>query len=132
MDRRSGAGQAEGDRDLSPGADRMGTVGRGHEAPFTNGFHGSLVESRKATAGGDGDVLRTTLLVDQHFQAHRAFLTRASRGGRIGRIDSIAGLEVLRNRASRADIDRTERGTRDVYYRSEEVRRSGDEDSPSS
>ncbi|MFL6858952.1 MAG: hypothetical protein ACJ8EB_13740 [Allosphingosinicella sp.] len=35
---------------------------------------------------------------------------------------------VLRNRASRASMDRTERGTRDVYDRSEEVRRSGDDE----
>jgi hypothetical protein len=34
----------------------------------------------------------------------------------------------LRNRSSRRDIDRSERGTRDVYDESERVRRSGDED----
>ena len=34
----------------------------------------------------------------------------------------------LRNRSSRREIDRSERGTRDVYDESERVRRSGDED----
>ena len=36
---------------------------------------------------------------------------------------------VLRNRSSRRDVDRSERGARDVYDRSEEVRRSGDDGS---
>jgi hypothetical protein len=35
---------------------------------------------------------------------------------------------VLRNRASRASLDRTERGTRDVYDRAEQVRRDGDDE----
>jgi hypothetical protein len=34
----------------------------------------------------------------------------------------------LRNRSSRRDVDRSERGTRDVYDEAERVRRSGDED----
>jgi hypothetical protein len=34
----------------------------------------------------------------------------------------------LRNRSSRRDVDRSERGTRDVYDESERVRRSGDEE----
>ena len=34
----------------------------------------------------------------------------------------------LRNRASRGRMDETERGTRDVYDREEEARRSGDDE----
>jgi hypothetical protein len=34
----------------------------------------------------------------------------------------------LRNRSSRRDVDRSERGTRDVYDESERVRRSGDDE----
>lgn len=34
----------------------------------------------------------------------------------------------LRNRSSRREVDRSERGTREVYDESERVRRSGDED----
>jgi hypothetical protein len=34
----------------------------------------------------------------------------------------------LRNRSSRRDVDRSERGTRDVYDESERVRRGGDDD----
>lgn len=36
----------------------------------------------------------------------------------------------LRNRSSRRDIDRSERGTRDVYDESERVRRTGEDDRP--
>jgi hypothetical protein len=35
---------------------------------------------------------------------------------------------VLRNRSSRREVERSEQGTSDVYDRSEEVRRSGDDD----
>ncbi|HEY0313154.1 MAG TPA: hypothetical protein VGC56_11740 [Allosphingosinicella sp.] len=35
---------------------------------------------------------------------------------------------MLRNRKSRQPMDRTERGTRNVYDESEQVRRTGDED----
>ena len=37
---------------------------------------------------------------------------------------------LLRNRGSRRDVDRSERGAADVYNESERVRRSGDEDRP--
>ncbi|HEY0412402.1 MAG TPA: hypothetical protein VGD66_04600 [Allosphingosinicella sp.] len=36
----------------------------------------------------------------------------------------------VRNRRSRRSLDETERGARDVYDRSEEVRRSGEDDRP--
>jgi len=35
---------------------------------------------------------------------------------------------VLRNRSSRKDVDRSERGTRRVYDEAEEVRQSGDDE----
>ena len=37
---------------------------------------------------------------------------------------------LLRNRSSRREINRSERGTRDVYDEAEQVRRSGDDSAP--